>query len=102
MKFLKCFTVVFSVLAICLFSSIGASSATSTNDNAIITAERDDLTPLYTKAPDNILNTSADFEPSDKSSQLFYTQTTFWALMAGYLILYKVKGVDHSHKNKKS
>lgn len=90
----KMLIIIFSVLLICFSISIANAKTESTNDESVISAQQDSLTPLYTKAADS----STKNYPTDKHSvrdyQLFYTQTTFLALIAGYLIIFKVKGVN--------
>lgn len=94
----KNFVVILSVV-ICIFSVSTVCSASSP-DQSILTVEDDKYEPLYTVSPENRA-LSSDFSDSDtfsKNYTLFYTQTTFLALLAGYLIIYKVKGIDHSQK----
>lgn len=90
-----------SVVLICLtllFSCTAVTVSASSIDEAVISSQDDKYTPLYTVSPDNSLkdHDSADF--SSKDYALFYTQTTFLALIAGYLILFKVKGINHDEK----
>lgn len=93
----RLFVVILSVV-ICIFS-VSTVCAASSPDQSILTAE-DKFEPLYTVSPENSA-LSSDFSDSDtfsKNYTLFYTQTTFLALLAGYLIIYKIKGIDHSQK----
>lgn len=90
-----------SVVLICLtllFSCTAVTVSASSIDEAVISSQDDKYTPLYTVSPDSSLkdHDSADF--SNKDYALFYTQTTFLALIAGYLILFKVKGINHDEK----
>ena len=78
-----------------LFSTVTAFSASP--DEAVMIAQQDDLTPLYTTAPDSSLRDYANYMTVDRGI-LFYTQTTALALVAGYLILFKVKGIPHGEK----
>ena len=78
-----------------LFSTVTAFAASP--DEAVMIAQQDDLTPLYTTAPDSSLRDYANYMTVDRGI-LFYTQTTALALVAGYLILFKVKGIPHSEK----
>lgn len=88
-----------SVILICLTLLLTSATVTvsaSSVDEAVISSQDDKYVPLYTVSPDSSL----------KDYALFYTQTTFLALIAGYLILFKVKGINHdekmhSRKNKK-
>ena len=84
---------------ICIFSAANIC-AVSSPDQSVLTVADDKFEPLYTTSPDNGI-TSSDFLNTDNTSKnytLFYTQTTFLALLAGYLIIFKVKGIDHSQK----
>lgn len=85
-----------------LFSTVPVSAASP--DEAVWISRQDDLTPLYTTAPDSSLKDhSANLMSADEGI-LFYTQTTALALIAGYLILFKVKGIpphEKMHRRKK-
>ena len=90
-----------SAILICLillFSCTAVTVSASSIDEAVISSQDDKYVPLYTVSPDSSLNdyNSPDF--SSKNSALFYTQTTLLALIAGYLILFKVKGINHDEK----
>lgn len=92
----------FSVIAVSILISIFSVSsvcAVTSPDESVLTAQDDRFQP-YTIAPDNGEMTDISSEESNTSKcyELFYTQTTFLALLAGYLILFKVKGIDHSEK----
>ena len=92
---------VFSVILICiilLFSCTAVTVSASSIDEAVISSQDDKYVPLHTISPDSSLKdyNSPDF--SSKDSALFYTQTTLLALIAGYLILFKVKGINHDEK----
>lgn len=92
---------VLTLILICLTAifSIGAVSANAaTGDEAVISAQDDKYVPLYTKSPDSSLKNHESTDFSSKDYALFYTQTTFLALIAGYLILFKVKGINHAEK----
>lgn len=91
----------FSVILICLILLLSCTAVTvsaSSIDEALISSQDDKYVPLYTISPDTSLKdyNSPDF--SSKDYALFYTQTTFLALIAGYLILFKVKGIKHDEK----
>lgn len=94
----RLFVVILSVV-ICIFS-VSTVCAASSPDQSILTAEDDKFEPLYTVSPENSALSSdfSDSETFSKNYTLFYTQTTFLALLAGYLIIYKIKGIDHSQK----
>lgn len=94
--------VIISVI-LCIIS-VADVCAVSSPDQSVLTAADDKFEPLYTTSPDDGI-TSSDFLSTDNTSKnytLFYTQTTFLALLAGYLIIFKVKGIDHSQKMHRS
>ena len=88
----------FAVVCLSSFFCINVS-AVSSIDEAVISAQDDKYTPLYTKAPDSSLRdySTAD-EAASRNYQLFYVQTTVLALIAGYLIIFKIKGINHDEK----
>lgn len=90
----KIIIVCFAVLTL-LLSSVSAFAASP--DEAVMIARQDDLTPLYTTAPDSSLRDYSNYMTVDQGI-LFYTQTTALSLVAGYLILFKVKGIPHGEK----
>ena len=98
-----------SVVLICLSLLLSCTAATvsaSSIDEAVISSQDDKYVPLYTVSSDSSLKDYDSPDFSSKDYALFYTQTTFLALIAGYLILFKVKGIKHdekmhSRKNKK-
>lgn len=90
-----------SVVLICLtvlFSCTAATVSASSVDEAVISSQDDKYTPLYTVSPDSSLKDYDSPNFSSKDYALFYTQTTLLALIAGYLILFKVKGINHDEK----
>lgn len=95
----RLFVVILSVV-ICIFSVSTVCAASSPDQSILTTAEDDKFEPLYTVSPENSALSSgfSDPETFSKNYTLFYTQTTFLALLAGYLIIYKIKGIDHSQK----
>ena len=96
-KIARIFLIVLSAIIIATsFTALPVSSATS--DQAVISNQCEDVVPLYTTAPDSSLKDYSHNEHSSKYYRLFYTQTTFLALLAGYLILFKVKGINHDEK----
>ncbi len=81
-------TLLFSIIFTCFtLPCVNASSP----DEAVITAQDDKFVPLYTVAPDSTYKGDISDTDSKMNYQLFYTQTTFLALIAGYLIVFKVK-----------
>lgn len=92
---------VLSVVLLCLalmLSSTAVTVSASSIDEAVISSQDDKYTPLYTVSPDSSLKDYDSPDFSSKDYALFYTQTTFLALIAGYLILFKVKGIKHDEK----
>lgn len=91
---------VLSVFIICLtiFFSFGTTYAAAANDEAVISSQDGNYIPLYTKSPDSSLKSHNSMNIRSDDYALFYTQTTFLALVAGYLILFKVKGLKHGEK----
>lgn len=96
---LKRFMVVILSVVICILS-VSSACAVSSPDQSVLIAAEDKYEPLYTIPTENSLSSSefSDFNADSKKYALFYTQTTFLALLAGYLIIYKIKGIDHSQK----
>ncbi len=70
----------------------------ATKDEAIISGQEEDYEPLYTLPPESAQSSDINAETSRRDYALFYTQTTFLALLAGYLILFKIKGINHGEK----
>lgn len=70
----------------------------ATSDEAIITSQDGEYEPLYTLPSDSSHKIDSTADTSRRDYALFYTQTTFLALLAGYLILFKVKGINHGEK----
>lgn len=96
-KFKRLFLIVLSAIIITATFSVFTVSA-ATADEAVISNQSDDFVPLYTTASDSSLKDYTQNEHSSEYYRLFYTQTTFLALIAGYLILFKVKGINHDEK----
>lgn len=96
---LKRFLVIILSAIICIFS-VSTAYAESSPDQTVLKAADEKFEPLYTVSPENSVQPSefSAYDTSSKKYTLFYTQTTFLALLAGYLIIYKVKGIDHSQK----
>lgn len=99
MNFLKRFTILI-ISALIFTFSVSTVCAASSPDQSVLSAADDKYEPLYTISSDNDDNYAnlLNAEKKSKNYELFYTQTTFLALIAGYLILLKVKGIDHSQK----
>ncbi len=98
MKKVRNFLIVLVSAVICLsvFSFTVYSAASS--DEAVLSQYDDKFVPLYTTVPQESEGSRPLLEKDKRENALFYTQTTFLALTAGYLILFKVKGIDHSEK----
>lgn len=72
-------------------------SAASSPDEAVISGNYDGIEPIPTEKPeDKPVKHGKGFSSGDYD--LFYTQTTFLALLAGYLIIFKVKGTKTKEK----
>ena len=72
-------------------------SAASSPDEAVISGNYDGIEPIPTEKPeDKPVKHGKGFSSGDYA--LFYTQTTFLALLAGYLIIFKVKGTKTKEK----
>ncbi|MBQ1507710.1 MAG: hypothetical protein IIZ36_04735 [Ruminococcus sp.] len=80
-----------AVIALGSAQSVGFAA----EKDAVI-SNNEDFVPIYTTAPDSSLKVHEEITIGEPN--LFYTQTTFLALVAGYLILFKAKGIDHSQK----
>ena len=92
----KTIITIFAVMLMLFTCSFPVSAASSPDEAAIVSSDKE-LTPLFTRAPDSSLKDhSNDFDKQE--GILFYTQTTALALIAGYLILFKVKGIPHHEK----
>lgn len=73
-------------------------SAASSPDEAVISENYDSIKPIPTEKPaDKPVKHGKGFSSSGDYA-LFYTQTTFLALLAGYLIIFKVKGTKTKEK----
>ena len=72
-------------------------SAVSSPDEAVISDNYDGIEPIPTEKPeDKPVKHGNGFSSGDYA--LFYTQTTFLALLAGYLIIFKAKGTKTKEK----
>lgn len=87
----KISAVFLALIALCFTATVGCFAE---NDSYI--TNNGDFTPIYTTSPDSSLKQTSKMSKGE--SNLFYTQTTCIALFVGYLILFKVKGIDHSEK----
>lgn len=81
-----------------LFSFPLVSSADEIGKQEII-SQQEDFVPQFTTSPDSTLKDhSSLFSLDSRGYALFYTQTTVLALVAGYLILFKIKGIPKHEK----
>lgn len=72
-------------------------SAASSPDEAVISGNYDGIEPIPTEKPEDMpVKHGKGFSSVDYA--LFYTQTTFLALLAGYLIIFKAKGTKTKEK----
>ena len=81
-----------------------AGAAKKGDSDSVITQDGE-FVPLYTTSPDSSLKDHSDYMTKEQSV-FFYTQTTFLALIAGYLIVFKVRCIPkgekmHRRKNNK-
>lgn len=85
-----------ALLMLCGVSQVSAE--TVPNDSKIISQQKD-FVPQYTVSPDSSLKEHHGmFSFSSGDYALFYTETTVLALIAGYLILFKVRGIPAHEK----
>lgn len=91
MKRLRCITAVLSILVL-LILSVSAVSADSLNPYNSYS----ELVTLPTEQTDtiDIDRVLSSTEASHGNYALFYTQTTFLALVAGYLIVFKLRCIN--------
>lgn len=85
--------VLIAVSLFCFAPSVGAETAVS--DSVI--SEDGDFVPLYTVAPDSTLKDHSN-DMTYEQGILFYTQTTLLALIAGYLIIFKIRCIPKGEK----
>lgn len=90
----KLFVLLFT--AAIMLSIVPSVNAETADSDSVITQDGD-FVPLYTVAPDNSLKDHSNVM-TDEQSILFYTQTTLLALVAGYLILFKVRCIPKGEK----
>ena len=83
--------------AVMLLSFVpGVSAAKKAESDSVITQDSD-FVPLYTTSPDSSLKDHSNNMTAEQSV-FFYTQTTFLALLAGYLIIFKVRCIPKGEK----
>ncbi len=82
----------------CFSSALCVTAAASTIDEAVISQSDDKYVPLYTKSADSVSGDISDYESSTRDNNLSYTEMTFLALLVGYLIIFKTRGLKHNDK----
>lgn len=86
-------------VALCFSFSYSAYCAVSSSpDEAVLAPADSEYIPLYTKSPDSISGEIGDFESHTRESNLSYVQPAVLALIVGYLILFKKKGINNTEK----
>ncbi len=89
-----------AVILLCFIPTAGAEEAPGSD--AVI-SQNEDYVPLYTTAPDSSLKNHSN-DMTREQGVFFYTQTTFLALIAGYLIIFKIKCIpkgERMHRRRK-
>ena len=93
--------VIFSAaLLLCFIPSAGAEEAP---DSDAVISQNEEFVPLYTTAPDSTLKNHSN-DMTEEHGIFFYTQTTFLTLIAGYLIIFKIKCIpkgERMHRRRK-
>lgn len=80
------------IMIVCI-PSVSADTA----DSDSVLSQKEDFVPLYTTSPDSSLKDHSNYMTTEQSV-FFYTQTTFLALIAGYLIVFKVRCLPKGEK----
>lgn len=91
-------TLLTAVLMTFLSAFCVSVSAASSPDEAVISGNYDGIEPIPTEKPEDKPVKHGKGFSSSGDYALFYTQTTFLALLAGYLIIFKVKGTKTKEK----
>lgn len=89
------------VCTMLLFFVPAVSAETADSDSVI--RQDSEYVPLFTTSPDSSLKDHSNTMTSEQSV-FFYTQTTLLALIAGYLIVFKVRCIpkgERMHRRKK-
>lgn len=93
--------IIFSAaLFLCFIPSAGAEEAP---DSDAVISQNEEFVPLYTTSPDSTLKNHSN-DMTEEQGIFFYTQTTFLALIAGYLIIFKIKCIpkgERMHRRRK-
>ncbi len=92
-------TILFAAVLLCIVPCASAKEA----DSDSVISQDSDFVPLYTTAPDSSLRNPPNYMSTDQGI-FFYTQTTMLALIAGYLIIFKVRCIpkgEKMHRRKK-
>lgn len=83
-----------AVMLLCFIPSAAAEEAPGSGD---VISQGQDFVPLYTTAPDSTMKNHSN-DMTMEQGVFFYTQTTFLALIAGYLIIFKIKCIPKGEK----
>lgn len=87
------------VIVFCLITAGMMIAGAEKLPESEIISQQEDFVPQFTLAPDSSLKDHGNqFVFSDKQAAVFYSQTTALALIAGYLILFKVRGIPKHEK----
>ncbi len=86
---------ILSVLMLLTFIP-NVSAAGQADSDSVITQDGD-FVPMFTTSPDSSLKDRSNYMTAEQSV-FFYTQTTFLALLAGYLIVFKVRCIPKGEK----
>ncbi|MEE0875391.1 MAG: hypothetical protein UIH27_18330 [Ruminococcus sp.] len=91
--------IVIMLAAVSLLCSMMTVSAETKPGDGEIISRQEDFVPQFTLSPDSSLKEHNQlFSFGSKDYALFYTETTVLALVAGYLILFKVRGIPAHEK----
>ena len=85
-------------LAVTMLVLPAAIEGHAATEDQIIAAQDSDFVPLSTIAPDSSLKYHPDEKTAKSNGAVFYTQTTLLALVAGYLVIYKIRCVKPLRK----
>ena len=89
-----------ATLLLCFIPSAGAEEAP---DSDAVISQNEEFVPLYTTAPDSTLKNHSN-DMTEERGIFLYTQTTFLTLIAGYLIIFKIKCIpkgERMHRRRK-
>ena len=87
-------TLISALTLLCFMPSAAAEEAP---DNDSVITQDGDFVPLFTTSPDSSLKDHSNYM-TEEQGVFFYPQTTFLALVAGYLIVFKVRCIPKGEK----